>query len=142
MNGNLFNLFAELATWIAEHLRVESAVLDGEIACLDGSRAAARTRWQWRPLDVSPPGIDRSRQSRRCEQEFQQTQRGRRNFEEHGRPRHLRDHLIHFWNGRRYHRNCRPYAADDAIVASRPPGIQSADVFMANSCSCGNRRLV
>jgi hypothetical protein len=27
--------FAELAAWIAEHLRVESAVLDGEIACVD-----------------------------------------------------------------------------------------------------------
>jgi len=27
--------FSELATWIAEHLRVESAVLDGEIACID-----------------------------------------------------------------------------------------------------------
>jgi bifunctional non-homologous end joining protein LigD len=29
--GNAFRGFAELATWIAEHLRVESAVLDGEI---------------------------------------------------------------------------------------------------------------
>ena len=28
--------FAELATWIAEHLKVKSAVLDGEIACIDG----------------------------------------------------------------------------------------------------------
>jgi hypothetical protein len=27
--------FADLAAWIAEHLRVESAVLDGEIACVD-----------------------------------------------------------------------------------------------------------
>ena len=36
-NGNVFNGFGELATWIAEHLRVESAVLDGEIACLDES---------------------------------------------------------------------------------------------------------
>ena len=34
-NGNVFRGFAELATWIAEHLRVESAVLDGEIGCLD-----------------------------------------------------------------------------------------------------------
>jgi hypothetical protein len=34
-NGNVFREFAELATWIAEHLRVESAVLDGEISCLD-----------------------------------------------------------------------------------------------------------
>ena len=34
-NGNVFRGFADLATWIAEHLRVESAVLDGEIACLD-----------------------------------------------------------------------------------------------------------
>jgi bifunctional non-homologous end joining protein LigD len=36
-NGNTFHGFADLATWIAEHLRVESAVLDGEIACLDES---------------------------------------------------------------------------------------------------------
>jgi len=36
-NGNTFRGFAELATWIAEHLRVESAVLDGEICCLDES---------------------------------------------------------------------------------------------------------
>src|SRR5262245_12550129 len=34
-NGNVFRGFAELATWIAEHLKVESAVLDGEIACVD-----------------------------------------------------------------------------------------------------------
>src|SRR5262245_17764145 len=34
-NGNTFRGFAELANWIAEHLRVESAVLDGEIACVD-----------------------------------------------------------------------------------------------------------
>ena len=36
-NGNVFRGFAELATWIAEHLRVKNAVLDGEIACLDES---------------------------------------------------------------------------------------------------------
>src|SRR5258705_13845598 len=35
-NGNPFRGFAELATWIAEHLKVEDAVLDGEIACIDG----------------------------------------------------------------------------------------------------------
>jgi len=29
--------FADLSAWIAEHLRVESAVLDGEIACIDES---------------------------------------------------------------------------------------------------------
>jgi len=34
-NGNTFRGFAELAAWIAEHLRVESAVLHGEICCLD-----------------------------------------------------------------------------------------------------------
>src|SRR5262245_44247084 len=34
-NGNVFRGFADLATWIAEHLRVESAVLDAEIACVD-----------------------------------------------------------------------------------------------------------
>src|SRR5262249_60058224 len=33
--GNTFRGFAELATWLAEHLRVGSAVLDGEIACVD-----------------------------------------------------------------------------------------------------------
>ncbi len=33
-NGNVFRGFADLATWIAEHLPVESAVLDGEIACV------------------------------------------------------------------------------------------------------------
>jgi bifunctional non-homologous end joining protein LigD len=36
-NGNAFRGFADLAAWIAEHLRVESAILDGEIACLDES---------------------------------------------------------------------------------------------------------
>jgi bifunctional non-homologous end joining protein LigD len=34
-NGNAFRGFAELATWIAGHLKVESGVLDGEICCLD-----------------------------------------------------------------------------------------------------------
>src|SRR4029079_1339536 len=34
-NGNTFRGFAELAKWIAEHLKVENAVLDGEIACVD-----------------------------------------------------------------------------------------------------------
>ena len=36
-NGNTLQGFAELARWIAEHLRVESPVLDGEIACVDKS---------------------------------------------------------------------------------------------------------
>jgi len=36
-NGNVFRGFADLAASIAEHLRVESAVLDGEIACVDDS---------------------------------------------------------------------------------------------------------
>jgi bifunctional non-homologous end joining protein LigD len=36
-NGNTFRGFAELANWIAEHVKVESAVLDGEIACVDES---------------------------------------------------------------------------------------------------------
>src|SRR4029079_17629388 len=35
-NGNVFRGFADLATWIAEHLKAEDAVLDGEIACIDG----------------------------------------------------------------------------------------------------------
>jgi len=34
-NGNVFRGFADLAAWIAKHLHVESAVLDGEIACVD-----------------------------------------------------------------------------------------------------------
>jgi ATP-dependent DNA ligase len=34
-NGNAFRGFAELANWIAARLKVESAVLDGEICCLD-----------------------------------------------------------------------------------------------------------
>jgi bifunctional non-homologous end joining protein LigD len=34
-NGNVFRGFAELAGWIAEYLHVESAVIDGEIACID-----------------------------------------------------------------------------------------------------------
>jgi bifunctional non-homologous end joining protein LigD len=36
-NGNVFRGFVDLATWIAEHLRLESVVLDGEIACVDES---------------------------------------------------------------------------------------------------------
>jgi bifunctional non-homologous end joining protein LigD len=35
-NGNIFHGFADLATSIAEHVKVESAVLDGEIAVVDG----------------------------------------------------------------------------------------------------------
>jgi bifunctional non-homologous end joining protein LigD len=35
-NGNTFHGFAELATWLADNLKVESSVLDGEIACIDG----------------------------------------------------------------------------------------------------------
>jgi bifunctional non-homologous end joining protein LigD len=34
-NGKMFRGFAELAAWIAENLRVESTVIDGEIACVD-----------------------------------------------------------------------------------------------------------
>jgi hypothetical protein len=30
-NGNTFRGFADLAAWIAEHLRVESAVLDAHL---------------------------------------------------------------------------------------------------------------
>src|SRR5262245_34465677 len=35
-NGNVFHGFSDLASWLAKCLRVESAVLDGEIACVDG----------------------------------------------------------------------------------------------------------
>src|SRR5438132_5635631 len=34
-NGNTFRKFKDLALWIGENLRVENAVLDGEIACVD-----------------------------------------------------------------------------------------------------------
>jgi len=36
-NGNTFRNFKDLAQWIGENLRVESAVIDGEIACVDDS---------------------------------------------------------------------------------------------------------
>ena len=36
-NGNTFRNFKDLAQWIGDNLRVESAVLDGEIACVDDS---------------------------------------------------------------------------------------------------------
>jgi len=36
-NGNKFHGFAELADWLARHLRVENAVLDGELACVDNA---------------------------------------------------------------------------------------------------------
>jgi bifunctional non-homologous end joining protein LigD len=42
-NGNVFRGFADLAEWIAKHLHVESAVIDGEIACVDdGGRPVFR----------------------------------------------------------------------------------------------------
>lgn len=34
-NGNAFRKFGALADWLASSLRIESAVLDGEVACLD-----------------------------------------------------------------------------------------------------------
>ena len=34
-NGKVFRGFADLAAWIAQHVRIESAVVDGEIACID-----------------------------------------------------------------------------------------------------------
>jgi bifunctional non-homologous end joining protein LigD len=37
-NGNIFRGFAELAAWIAEHVKVENAVLDGEIAFDESGR--------------------------------------------------------------------------------------------------------
>jgi ATP dependent DNA ligase domain len=36
-NGNTFRNFDDLAQWIGEHLRIENAVTDGEIACVDES---------------------------------------------------------------------------------------------------------
>ena len=42
-DGNVFRGFADLADWMATHLPVESAVLDGEIACIDeGGRPVFR----------------------------------------------------------------------------------------------------
>ena len=32
-NGNTFRNFKDLALWIGDNLRVENAVMDGEIAC-------------------------------------------------------------------------------------------------------------
>src|SRR5262249_23373944 len=34
-NGNRFRNFKDLAQWIGDNLRVENAVMDGEIACVD-----------------------------------------------------------------------------------------------------------
>jgi bifunctional non-homologous end joining protein LigD len=34
-NGNVFHGFADLAEWLAAHINIESAVIDGEIACVD-----------------------------------------------------------------------------------------------------------
>jgi|SRR5579883_435710 len=34
-NGNVFRGFAGLADWLAAHIRAESAIIDGEIACMD-----------------------------------------------------------------------------------------------------------
>ena len=34
-NGNTFRNFKDLALWLGQNLRVENAVLDGEIACVD-----------------------------------------------------------------------------------------------------------
>jgi len=36
-NGNTFHNFKDLAQWIGDNLRLESAVIDGEIACVDDS---------------------------------------------------------------------------------------------------------
>src|SRR5438128_3685051 len=36
-NGNTFRKFKDLAQWIGENLRVENAIFDGEIACVDDS---------------------------------------------------------------------------------------------------------
>src|SRR5262244_3585925 len=36
-NGHTFRSFKDLAQWIGDNLRVESAELDGEIACVDDS---------------------------------------------------------------------------------------------------------
>lgn len=34
-NGNVFRGFADLAGWLAQHIRVKNVVIDGEIACVD-----------------------------------------------------------------------------------------------------------
>ena len=49
--GHVYKAYAPLCEWIGKHLRAEDAVLDGELACLDGEgkppeteRASSRNR--------------------------------------------------------------------------------------------------
>jgi len=51
-NGNTFRNFKDLALWIGENLRVESAVLDGEIACVDDSGRSVFSDLLFRRLRV------------------------------------------------------------------------------------------
>src|SRR5215813_8429727 len=50
-NGNTFRNFKDLAQWIGEHLRVENAVIDGEIACVDDSGRSVFTDLLFRRRD-------------------------------------------------------------------------------------------
>jgi ATP-dependent DNA ligase len=54
-NGNPFRGFADLTTWIAEHVPVESAVLDGEIACIDEAKGGSDFTSASPHLAASPP---------------------------------------------------------------------------------------
>jgi bifunctional non-homologous end joining protein LigD len=49
--GNLYKSFGELGGWIGRHLRVDNAVLDGEIACLDSDGRSQFTELLYRRGD-------------------------------------------------------------------------------------------
>src|SRR5215831_3450966 len=51
-NGNKFRNFNDLAQWIGEHLHVENAVIDGEIACVDELGRAVFNDLLFRPPRV------------------------------------------------------------------------------------------
>ena len=51
-NGHTFHGFAELAEWLAAYLKCESAVLDGEIACIAGEGRPIFTDLLFRKSDV------------------------------------------------------------------------------------------
>jgi bifunctional non-homologous end joining protein LigD len=50
-NENTFRNFKDLALWIGENLRVENAVLDGEIACVDDSGRSVFNDLLFRPRE-------------------------------------------------------------------------------------------
>jgi len=54
-NGNTFRNFKDLAQWIGENLRVENAVLNGEIACVDDSGRSVFNDLRWMLCHGKPP---------------------------------------------------------------------------------------